>query len=113
MLACGNRLLQQRRTHLRGRRIEKNRVGPIGQRGIEIRGPAFNAVRFGKRADLFGIAPHQDGIGHQPIAVRQSNATFGADRKNRSDQMLIRAHPAGDAVHDNSHCFHVVRLLAR
>jgi hypothetical protein len=27
--------------------------------------------------------------------------------------MLIRAHPAGDAVHDNSHCFHVVCLLAR
>jgi hypothetical protein len=51
---------------------------------------------------LLGIAPDQDRVGHDARAVPQPNPALGADRENRSNQVLVRAHPAGDAVHDDA-----------
>src|SRR5262249_44139790 len=40
--------------------------------------------------------------GHHPVAVFQRDAALRADGENRADQMLIHAHAAGDAVHDDA-----------
>ena len=63
---------------------------------------ARDAVRLGERRELFGVAPDQDRIGHDPVAILQSDAALVADRDDRPDQVLVHAHAAGDAVHDDA-----------
>jgi len=48
------------------------------------------------------VAADQDRVGHHPVAVLERDAALRADRQNRADQMLVHAHAAGDAVHDDA-----------
>ena len=102
VLAGADRLGQQSGPRLRGRGIEEDRVGLVGQRLVEIGGPARHAELLGQTFDLARIASDQNRIGHHAVAVRQQNAAGVADRDDRADQMLIEPHPPGDAVHDDA-----------
>jgi hypothetical protein len=48
------------------------------------------------------VPTDQDRIGHHRVAVAQCDTALGADRHDRADQMLVHAHAAGDAVHDDA-----------
>src|SRR5262249_21733557 len=48
------------------------------------------------------VAADENRVGHHPVAVLERDAALGADRENRADQMLVHAHAAGDAVHDDA-----------
>jgi hypothetical protein len=48
------------------------------------------------------VPTDQDRIGHHRVAVAQRDTALGADRHDRADQMLVHAHAAGDAVHDDA-----------
>ncbi len=105
VLAQGDRALEQRRAHQRGRGIEEQRVVLVGQRLIEVGAPALDVVRLGQRLQFVGAASDQDRIGHHARAVGQSHAALLADRGDRARQMLIGAHPPRDTVHDDAEAF--------
>ena len=100
---------QQGGAHLGGAGVEEHRVVRVGQCGVEVGAPAGNAVFLGQCFHLFGVAADEDGVGHDLVAVRQCDAALGADRADGADQVLVHAHTAGDAVHDDSEslCCHV------
>jgi hypothetical protein len=83
-------------------RVEEYFVLGIGERGSKIGGPAFDTVCVGDRRDFVAITPHQHGIWHQPVAVRKCDAALSADSDDRPNQMLVEAHTAGNAMHDNA-----------
>jgi len=72
------------------------------QGGVEVGGPARDAVRLGQLLDLAGVAADQDRIGHHPVAVLERDPALRADRDDRADQVLVHPHAAGDAVHDDA-----------
>ena len=102
VLAGIDRLGQQRWTRLRGRGIEEDGVLGVGQRLVEIDGPALHVELLCKPLDLVGIAADQDRIGHHAVAIRQHHAALVADRDDGADQMLVQPHAAGDTVHDHA-----------
>src|SRR5262249_49779927 len=59
-------------------------------------------VRRREAAQLLLVAPDQDGVGHDSRPVLESKAAGGSDRQDRADEMLVRPHPPGDAVHDDA-----------
>jgi hypothetical protein len=74
-------------------------------------------VRARERRQLVGVAADEYRIGHCAIAVREHDAALRADRGDRPDQMLVRSHPAGDAVHDDAesplrHCAFLSQCVA-
>ncbi|MHC2274589.1 hypothetical protein ACVME8_001200 [Bradyrhizobium diazoefficiens] len=93
---------QQARPRLRGRGVEEHGVVLVGERRIEVGGPARDVEALCKRLDLLGAAADQDRIGHDAVAVLQADAALVADRDDRADQMLVEPHAAGDAVHDEA-----------
>jgi hypothetical protein len=44
----------------------------------------------------------QDRVGHHPVAIGEADAAIGADGGDGADQMLVGAHAAGHAVHDDA-----------
>ena len=94
------RALEQLGAHLRRAGIEEDRVVGIGERRVEIGRPARDVVLLGEPLDLLAIAADEDRVGHQPVAVAEDDAALVADREDRADQVLVVAHAAGDAVHD-------------
>src|SRR5262245_58934179 len=82
--------------------IEEERVLAALERGGKIAGPARDGVRLGELGELCLVAPDEDRIGHDRVAILQLYAALRADRKNRADKMLVHAHAAGDAVHDDA-----------
>jgi hypothetical protein len=72
------------------------------QRLVEVGAPARDVVRLGQRFHLLGVAADEDRVGHDLVAVGQRHAALRADRADRADQVLVHAHAAGDAVHDDS-----------
>ena len=102
MFAGADGLGQQGRAHLRGTRIEENRVAFIGQCRINISAPAADAVSFCQRFNLFSIAANQYRVGHDFAAVRQRDAALLANGDDGADQVLVHAHAPGDAVHDDA-----------
>ena len=82
--------------------VEEDRVVLVRQRRREVGAPAGDAVRLRQRLDLLGVAADQDRIGHHLVAVRQGRSALRADGADRADEVLVHAHPAGDAVHDDS-----------
>ena len=105
MLAGVDRLGQQRRPRLRGRGVEEDGVVLVGQRLVEIGGPALDLEALGQLLDLAGVAADQDRIGHHAVAVRELHAALVADGDDRADQMLVQPHAAGDPVHDHAETF--------
>src|SRR3546814_5331297 len=57
-------------------------------------------------ADVCSSDLNQDRIGHHALAVLQHDAAVVADGDDRPDQMLVHAHAAGDAVHDDAETLH-------
>ena len=49
-----------------------------------------------------GVAADQDGIGHHSVAAGEENTALVTDGANRADEVLVVAHPPGDAVHDQA-----------
>ena len=102
VLAGRDRLAQQLGAQLGGGGIEEQRVLLVRERGIEIGGPARDAVRLRQLRELGFVAADQDRVGHHRVAVLERDAALGADGDDRADQMLVHAHAAGHAVHDDA-----------
>jgi len=49
---------------------------------------------------LFQVASHENGVGHRPVSVGKGYPTLLPDGQNGTDQVLVVAHAAGDAMHD-------------
>jgi hypothetical protein len=74
----------------------------VGQRLVEIGGPARDVELLGEPLDLAGVAADQDRVRHHAIAIGKLDATLLADRNDRANQMLVQPHAAGDPVHDQA-----------
>src|SRR5262249_47325898 len=82
--------------------VEEQRVLAVPERGVEVAGPAREPVRLRQLRQLCLVAADENRIGHHPVAVLERDAALRADGENRADQMLVHAHAAGDAVHDDA-----------
>src|SRR5579862_807973 len=87
-----------------GRRlgIKVDAICRISQAGLQVGRIACYAVSLGELLDFGCIAADQRGLRPELRSVRQRNPTLLADCQDRSNQVLIRAHAPGDAVHDDS-----------
>jgi hypothetical protein len=101
-LAGVDGLAQESRARLRGRGIEEDGVAFLGQRLVEVGGPARHIELLGKTLELVGVAAHKNRIGHHAVAVGKQHTALVADRDDRADQMLVEPHAAGDPVHDHA-----------
>ena len=102
MLAGIDRLPDQCGAHLRCAGVEENLVLWIGECSIEIRGPALDLVPLCQRLQLVGVPADEYRVGNDNVAVGESQAAVRADGEDRADEVLVGAHPASDAVHDDS-----------
>jgi hypothetical protein len=102
VLAGVDRLGQQRWPCLRGGGIEEDGVLGVGQRLVEVDGPARHIELFCQPFHLVRVAADQNRIGHHAVAIRQLDAAGIADRDDGADQMLVQPHAAGDTVHDHA-----------
>ena len=48
------------------------------------------------------VAADQHRVGHDSRAVLQHDAALAPDRQDRADEVLVRPHPSGDAVHHDA-----------
>src|SRR5262249_56906652 len=69
VLASGDRLAQQLRAQLGGGSIEEQRVFAVRKRGVEIGGPARDAVGLGEVLELTVVAADQERVGAESRAV--------------------------------------------
>ena len=92
--------LEQPGAHLRGAGVEEHVVFGVGERGVEVGGPARDVVLFGQPFNLVAIAADDDRVDDQPVAIGERDAALVADRQDRAHQMLVVAHAAGHAMHD-------------
>ena len=102
VLARGDRLLDEPGSQSGRCRIEIDRVIGVRERGGEVGRPSRHAVGPGQLLELVGVAADEDGIRHNAATVGEGHAALRADRADRADQVLVGAHPAGDAVHDDA-----------
>ena len=102
VLAGGDGLVDHRRAQAGRRGVEKDRVVLVRQCRAQIGGPALDAMGTGQRRELGLVASDQDRVRHHPIAIGQRDAALRANREDRTDQVLIGAHPARYAVHDDA-----------
>ena len=56
----------------------------------------------GQRFQLGGVAPDEDGVGHDDLVVAELDAALLADGDDGAHQVLVGAHAPGDAVHDDA-----------
>ena len=103
VLAGRDRLADQFRPQSRRRGVEVDRVLGVRERGVEVGRPARDAVRLRERRDLAGVASDEDRVRHDARGRVERHAALRADRVDRPDQVLVGAHPARDAVHDDAH----------
>ena len=57
---------------------------------------------FCERFDFRCVPADQDGVRHDRVAVLQLHTALLHDCKDRAYEMLVGAHPPGDAVHDDA-----------
>ena len=57
---------------------------------------------LGDLLDALAVAADQDRIGHDPVTVLEQHAALVAYRQHAAHQVLVVAHAAGDAVHDDA-----------
>ena len=82
--------------------IKVNLVRGILKSGIEVGGDAGYAVGSAQGAELFLAATDEDGIGHNDFAWFDLDTALFTDGDDGADEVLIGAHAASDAVHDNA-----------
>jgi hypothetical protein len=102
VLAGVDRALDMASAEVRRGGVEIELVALVGERRVEVGRPARDPVRAGERLDLLRIAADEDRVRHHARAVLQPDAAFGADRQHGADEMLVRPHASGDAVHDDA-----------
>ena len=88
-------------------RVEINLDFGIFQDLVDISGEVLDAVLFGHGFELLCVASQKDRYRHQLLAGAERDAALFANCENRSDQMLIGAHPSGNAIHGYTNCFHM------
>src|SRR6185295_6665508 len=87
---------------LRRRGVEEHRVVFAFQCAIQVGGPARDAVLSRERLHLRRVAPDKERIGHEPRTVLQGQPALPADLEDGADEVLVHAHAAGHAVHDDA-----------
>ena len=102
VFSSGDCRTQQLGAQLGGGSVEEQRIFAILQSAVEVRGPARNSLRLCQLRELSFIAPDEDRIRHHPIAVLERHAALRPNGDNGANEMLIHAHAAGDAVHDDA-----------
>lgn len=101
MLASCYRLTQRRNALLCCCAVEKYRKVRLRERLIEVGRPTIDAVGMRDFGEPLGVAPNQKQARHKAIGpIRQ--ATFCADRHQRTRQVLGRRDAAGRAVDDDA-----------
>ena len=81
-------------------RVEVDAAVRRGVQGVvEARGPRGDAVALRDLGELGLAAPDEDRLQPDLAAVRQRDPAVGVDREHRPHQVLVVAHPPGDAVH--------------
>ena len=102
MVAWGDRRVDQPGAKPGRGGVEKYRVIRVGERGVEIRGPAGDPVGFCQGFDFRLVSPDQDRVRHDLVAIVQRNPSLGLNYQDRAHQMLIGAHAPGAAIHDDA-----------
>ena len=103
VLAGRDRLVQQLGAQLGRGGIEEQSVLGVLERGIEVGGPARRCrAPWPACASFASLRPTRIGSGMTRSPLLQRHAALGADRHDRADQVLVHAHAAGDAVHDDA-----------
>jgi phage gp46-like protein len=82
--------------------VEEDVIARACDLGVEVGGPAQAAMLLGQRLHLLARAADQHRVEHDARAVGHQHAALGADRRHRADQVLVDAHAARDAVHDEA-----------
>ena len=100
VLAGRDRLAHARRPIAGCGAIHEDLVRP-GQRLSQVCGPAQAAVRCRQRRQPPGIAPHEQQVGHQSVAIAQLQPALRGDRQEIR-HVLRRAHAPGGAVDDDA-----------
>ncbi len=88
--------------HLGGAGIEEQRVVLVGERRVQIRGLAGDAVLLADFGELFGVAAHDDRVRDHLVAIGKRDAALVAHGADGADEVLVVSHAAGDAVHDDA-----------
>src|SRR5262249_54088768 len=86
----------------RGLGVEIDVVVGAGQASREIGAPPLEPVLLGELAQLALVSADQDGLGPDHLTLADADAPLLADGQDRSHQVLVGAHAARDAVHDDS-----------
>ena len=102
VLARGDRCAQGGCPLRRGLSVEIDVVVGAGQASGEIGGPPLELVLLGELAQLALVSADQDRLGPDDLTVADADAALLADGQDRSHQVLVGAHSAGDAGHDDS-----------
>ena len=69
--------------------VEVDRVAVVGEGGVQVGGPALDAVRLGeRRAACAALRPTRIGSGITHGAVGERDAALLPDRQDRADQVL-------------------------
>ncbi len=102
MLFSGDGFADSDRTLAGESGIKVNLVRGILKSGIEVGGDAGYAVGSAQGAELFLAATDEDGIGHNDFAWFDLDTALFTDGDDGADEVLIGAHAASDAVHDNA-----------
>src|SRR5947207_4762086 len=84
-------------------RIEIDIDRRVGEACVAIDAPAQTAAFVGQRGELVAVAPEQQGLRHQTVAVFERQTALAADVEQRA-QMLGGAETAGRAVDDDADC---------
>src|SRR6185295_4877307 len=102
VLARRDRLLDELRAQLRGSRVEEHRIVGIPERRGKIGRPALDGMLAGESLHLLAVTPDEYRVGHEPRPVRELDAPILPYFQYRADEVLVRAHPPGDTMHDDS-----------
>lgn len=81
--------------------VEVDSVARVVERGVKVGGPLFYAVGRGELVQLGGVAADEGGLGDDDLAVGGLDAALGADGADGTDEVLVCAHVAGHAIHDD------------
>ena len=82
--------------------VEKDCVLRIGQRRLYIFRDPLDAMAFRQRRYLLQVAAYEDRVRHGPVAIGERYSALVPDGHDGTDQVLVVAHPSGNAVHDDA-----------
>lgn len=108
VLAGVERAADELGTHQRRAGIEEDLVVRIGKRRVEIGRPAGNIMALGQLLHLVAIAADDDRIDLQPFARLERDPGPITDGQDRTHQVLVVSHAAGDTVQYYTQTRHAV-----